>query len=114
MQDTLELAPGSTFAKMCIQGTVNSKPVGFKRSFASGLAFGGVMPYICAPVAQRSKQTLAATILNASSQAEVLQWPGVDGITTHTELFGHVISSYLRTYIVFDKRSIYWQRAYEK
>lgn len=35
--------PMMLFTKICIQGVITSRPVGFKRSFEEGLVFGGVM-----------------------------------------------------------------------
>jgi len=50
------------FDKKSNQVVASSSPAGFKRSFESGAAFGGVMAYNCAPVAHRSKQTLTIII----------------------------------------------------
>jgi hypothetical protein len=63
VQDTLELALEYTFCKSGSQGMISSIPVGSKRSFGSGLPFGGVMEDSSAPQAQICKQTLAVTIL---------------------------------------------------
>jgi hypothetical protein len=63
VHNSLELAFEGTFNSGGNRVMNRSTPVGFKRSLESGVAFGDVREYHCAQLAQRSKQTLTATML---------------------------------------------------